>query len=196
MNPANKLTVSRCIAVPFFVIFMLLSTGGGQISEVCTSGDAGFGFWRIISAIVFIAACLTDLLDGFIARKYKLITDFGKFMDPLADKLLVCSALILFCAEGSLDAWVVIIIISREFIISGFRLVAAEKGIVIAASMWGKVKTVFQMILSLVLILPGLAEFAGDIVMWTLIAIVVALTLISLVDYVYKNISVITGGGI
>ena len=118
--------------IPFFVAALLYENGADQTM-------------RIIANVIFITASLTDLLDGKIARKYGLVTNFGKFMDPLADKLLVCSALICLIQLGQLPAWVVIVIISREFIISGFRLVAADNGIVIAASYWGKFKTVFQM---------------------------------------------------
>ena len=145
--------------------------------------------------MIFCLASFTDFLDGQIARKYQLVTDFDKFMDPLADKLLVCSALILLTAEGSLPAWVVIVIIAREFIISGFRLVAADNGIVIAASWWGKFKTVSQMLLCMLLILPKLPLIAGEAVITVLTAVVVLLTLISLIDYMKKNIRVITEGG-
>ena len=132
MNLPNKLTVLRICMIPFFVAALLYENGADQTM-------------RIIANVIFITASLTDLLDGKIARKYGLVTNFGKFMDPLADKLLVCSALICLIQLGQLPAWVVIVIISREFIISGFRLVAADNGIVIAASYWGKFKTVFQM---------------------------------------------------
>lgn len=195
MNLPNKLTLLRVILVPFFVIFMLLSTRGAQMTDAMDAYTMSFIVWRILAVIVFLAAAFTDFFDGYIARKYNYITDFGKFMDPLADKLLVCSALILFTAEGSLVSWVVIIIIAREFIISGLRLLAAEKDVVIAASMWGKVKTVFQMILCVVLILPGWSIILGSLFMGILIAVVVILTLASLVDYFYKNISIITSGG-
>ena len=132
-----------------------------------------------------------QLLDGKIARKYHLVTNFGKFMDPLADKLLVCSALICLIELGQIPAWVVIIIISREFIISGFRLVASDNGVVIAASYWGKFKTVFQMtaVILLILNLEPL-KLVADIVLW----IAVALTVISLADYIYKNHKVLTEG--
>lgn len=146
---------------------------------------------RIVADVIFIVASLTDLLDGKIARKYHLVTNFGKFMDPLADKLLVCSALICLIELGQIPAWVVIIIISREFIISGFRLVASDNGVVIAASYWGKFKTVFQMtaVILLILNLEPL-KLVADIVLW----IAVALTVISLADYIYKNHKVLTEG--
>ena len=147
---------------------------------------------RIVANVLFIVASLTDLFDGKIARKYNLVTNFGKFMDPLADKLLVCSALICLIELGQLPAWVVIIIISREFIISGFRLVAADNGVVIAASYWGKFKTTFQMAAVILMIfnIPALTLVTNIVVV-----IAVALTIISLVDYVAKNIKILTEGG-
>lgn len=179
MNLPNKLTVLRVLMVPFFVLFMLTDLGGAANK------------W--IALAIFVVASLTDLLDGKIARKYNLVTNFGKFMDPLADKLLVCSAMICLIEKGSLEAWIVIVIIAREFIISGFRLVASDNGIVIAASYWGKFKTVFQMAMVIVLImdLGGAFDVIGQALIW----ISLALTIISLIDYVAKNIQVLTNGG-
>ena len=179
MNLPNKLTVMRVILIPFFVAALLYDNGSSQTM-------------RIVANVIFIVASLTDLFDGKIARKYNLVTNFGKFMDPLVDKLLVCSALICLIQLGQLPAWVVIIIISREFIISGFRLVAADNGIVIAASYWGKFKTTFQMIAVILMIfnIPALAT-----VTMIMLVIAVVLTVISLVDYVAKNIEVLTKGG-
>ena len=179
MNLPNKLTVLRVIMVPFFVFCMLTDAGGAANK------------W--IALALFVIASLTDMLDGKIARKYHLVTNFGKFMDPLADKLLVCSAMICLIPSGKLDAAIVIVIIAREFIISGFRLVASDAGIVIAASYWGKFKTVFQMAMIIVLI----ADFGGvfDLIGTALIWIAVALTVISLIDYVWKNRQVLTQGG-
>ena len=179
MNLPNKLTVMRVILIPFFVAALLYENGSSQTM-------------RIVANVIFIVASLTDLFDGKIARKYNLVTNFGKFMDPLADKLLVCSALICLIQLGQLPAWVVIIIISREFIISGFRLVAADNGIVIAASYWGKFKTTFQMIAVILMIfnIPALAT-----VTMIMLVIAVVLTVISLVDYVAKNMEVLTKGG-
>ena len=179
MNLPNKLTVLRIIMVPFFVFFMLTDVGGPAIK------------W--IALALFCVASLTDLLDGKIARKYNLVTNFGKFMDPLADKLLVCSAMICMIELGKLPAWIVIVIIAREFIISGFRLVASDNGIVIAASYWGKFKTVFQMAMIIVLImdLGGVFDLIGTVLIW----IALALTIISLVDYIVKNKQVLTQGG-
>ena len=139
MNLPNKLTILRIIMIPFFVVFLL-----------CDFKIPGQNW---IALTIFVVASLTDLLDGKIARKYNLVTNFGKFMDPLADKLLVCSALICFVAIDRLPVWVVLIIIWREFIISGFRLIAVDNGVVIAASMWGKVKTVVQMVMIILLLL-------------------------------------------
>ena len=179
MNLPNKLTVLRVIMVPFFVFFMLTDVSGAANK------------W--IALALFVVASLTDMLDGKIARKYNLVTNFGKFMDPLADKLLVCSAMICLIPDGRLDAAIVIVIIAREFIISGFRLVASDSGIVIAASYWGKFKTVFQMAMIIVLIADfgGVFDIVGEVLIW----IAVALTLISLFDYIWKNREVLTHGG-
>ncbi|MDD5833585.1 MAG: CDP-diacylglycerol--glycerol-3-phosphate 3-phosphatidyltransferase [Clostridiales bacterium] len=195
MNLPNRLTLLRVLMIPFFVFFMLMSIKGADIAELRTGAEQGFVIQRYISFAIFAAASFTDFLDGMIARKYHLVTDFGKFMDPLADKLLVCSALILLTAEGSLPAVVVIVVIAREFIISGFRLIAADNGIVIAASWWGKFKTVFQMLLCMVLILPTMPAVLGETVMTILTAAVLLLTIVSLADYMIKNIKVITDGG-
>lgn len=177
MNLPNKLTILRVIMIPVFLVFLLTDCAGGAS--------------KYIAAAVFVLASLTDMLDGRIARKYNLVTNFGKFMDPLADKLLVCSALIAFVELGYLPAWIVIIIISREFIISGFRLIAADKGVVIAANYWGKFKTTFQMIMTILLILQLDYPYA-DTVEWIFVYIALALTVISLVDYIYRNIGVMS----
>ena len=170
LNLPNKLTLLRVIMVPFFVFFLLNA-----------EKHAGF---RQTALILFILASLTDTLDGYIARSRNLVTDFGKFMDPLADKLLVCSALICFVETGELASWIVILIVAREFIISGFRLIAAEKGVVIAAGVWGKAKTVSQMLCIVVLLLdiPALSLLEN-----ALIWIMTALTVISLADYLIAN---------
>ena len=164
MNLPNKLTVLRVIMVPFFVFFMLTDVGGAANK------------W--IALAIFVIASLTDMLDGKIARKYNLVTNFGKFMDPLADKLPTA---------------IVIVIIAREFIISGFRLVASDNGIVIAANYWGKFKTVSQMAMIIVLIadLGGVFDLIGQILIW----LALALTIISLIDYVWTNRQVLTQGG-
>ena len=175
MNLPNKLTIFRVILVIPFVALML----------------NGYDLWAVA---VFIIASLTDLLDGKIARKYNLITDFGKFMDPLADKLLVCAAMICLVEMGRLPAWMEIVIISREFIISGFRLVASDIGVVIAASYWGKFKTTFQMLMIIVLILNlgGVFDMIGLVLTW----IALILTVVSLIDYLVKNKQVILEGEI
>lgn len=170
MNLPNKLTIFRVIMIPFFVFFMLTDYAGTASK------------W--IALAIFIAASLTDLLDGKIARKYNLVTNFGKFMDPLADKLLVCAALICLVDMGKLASWMVIIIISREFIISGFRLIASDNGVVIAASYWGKFKTTFQMVMICLMI--------ADIEAISLLTVIVTwaaliLTVVSLIDYLVKN---------
>ena len=176
MNVPNCLTILRIFMVPVFVVFMLADVLGGAD--------------RYIAGILFIAASLTDTLDGYLARKNNQITVFGKFMDPLADKLLVCSAMICLVEMGRLSAWIVIIIIGREFIISGFRLIASDNGIVIAASYWGKIKTVCQMIMIILLIADLGSSFA--VAEQILIYLSLALTVISLADYLYKNRQVLS----
>ncbi len=169
MNLPNKLTMFRVILIPFFVVFLLVDI---------TPVD------KWIALAVFIIASLTDMLDGKIARKYNLVTNFGKFMDPLADKLLVCSALVCLVAVDRIPAWMVIVIIAREFIISGFRLVASDNGKVIAASYWGKFKTTFQIIMICLMIADLAAlQLLTTIVTW----VAVILTVVSLVDYLVKN---------
>jgi CDP-diacylglycerol--glycerol-3-phosphate 3-phosphatidyltransferase len=179
MNLPNKLTMLRVLMIPLFVVLLLWDHGENQIL-------------RMISLVVFCIASLTDYLDGQIARHNHMVTNFGKFMDPLADKLLVCSALICLIELNQLPAWYVIIIIAREFIISGFRLVASDNGVVIAASWWGKFKTAFQMatVILLILNIPGLS------IVTTIVAIIaILLTIISLIDYIVKNKNVILDGG-
>ena len=178
MNLPNRLTVMRMLAVPVFVVLMLIPVNG----EVCE----GWCKWAALA--VFIIAAFTDLFDGRIARKYKLVTNFGKFMDPLADKLLVCSALTCLVELERIPAWVVIIIIAREFVISGIRLIAADDGVVISASRWGKWKTVFQMIM-VGFMIGNLPIF--DIVTTVLMWIALALTIISMVDYIAKNVDIL-----
>lgn len=172
MNLPNKLTIFRVILIPFFVVFLLL--------------DPSNQTYRYIADAIFIIASLTDMLDGKIARKYNLVTNFGKFMDPLADKLLVSAAMICLIATGQLAAWIVIVIISREFIISGFRLIASDNGIVIAASYWGKFKTVFQMLMIIVLIANIQMPFF-TVLGTILIYVALVLTIVSLIDYIVKN---------
>ncbi|MCR5584732.1 MAG: CDP-diacylglycerol--glycerol-3-phosphate 3-phosphatidyltransferase [Lachnospiraceae bacterium] len=171
MNLPNQLTILRILLIPFFVFFFVFD---------------GIPAHEYIALVIYVVACLTDLADGKIARKYNLVTTFGKFMDPLADKILVITALILFAADGRLNAIALIIIVAREFIVSGFRLVASDKGIVIAAGMWGKVKTTVQMIMAIALMIH-LDQQWFFIVEQVLIWASVLLTIISLVDYISKN---------
>lgn len=184
MNLPNKLTIFRVILIVPFVVVLL----GGEAGWF---GDNSL-LYGGISLAIFIVASLTDLIDGKIARKYNLVTDFGKFMDPLADKLLVSAAMIALVEMGRIPAWVVIVIISREFIISGFRLVASDNGVVIAASYWGKFKTTFQMVMVCLMLLDLSEKFAWygvltNLIMW----IALILTVVSLVDYLMKNKNVL-----
>ena len=172
MNLPNKLTIMRVILIPFFVFFLL------------SPYFPAYG--NYIAVAIFIVASLTDMLDGKIARKYNLVTNFGKFMDPLADKLLVCSAMICLIELDRLAAGIVIVIIAREFIISGFRLVASDNGVVIAASYWGKFKTTFQMLMVIVLILDIQMPFF-QILGTVLTYVALILTVVSLIDYIVKN---------
>jgi CDP-diacylglycerol--glycerol-3-phosphate 3-phosphatidyltransferase len=174
MNLPNKLTVLRVILVPFFVVFLLLS----KTTETM----------KWIALALFIVASLTDLLDGHIARSRNLVTTFGKFMDPLADKILTISGMICLIELGRIPSWIVVIIVAREFIISGFRLIATEHGIVIAANYWGKWKTTFQMIMIILMIMniPSL-QMVTTIVMW----VALILTIVSLVTYIAQNMDVV-----
>ena len=170
MNLPNKLTTARMILVPFLVVCMLTGWGGGANKWICLA--------------IFCGASITDWFDGYLARKYNLVTNYGKLMDPLADKLLVCSALICLVGLRKLPAWICVVIIGREFIISAFRLIAAETGVVIAANYWGKFKTVTQMAMIILLLvdIPALRTI-------TLVVeiLAVALTVISLATYIYEN---------
>lgn len=189
MNLPNKLTVFRVILIIPFVLLMLGSHAQWRWFMAMFGGIVDYADYTALG--IFIAASLTDMLDGKIARKYNLVTNFGKFMDPLADKLLVCAAMICLIELDRIPAWIVIIVISREFIISGFRLVAADNRVVIAASYWGKFKTTFQMIMVCLMIanIEALTVLT-QIVMW----IAVVLTIVSLVDYLVKNKGVLLDG--
>lgn len=171
MNLPNKITLFRVAMIPIFVVFMLIPS---------------IPYGTYIAATIFIIAALSDLLDGYIARKHNLVTNFGKFMDPLADKLLVSSALICFVELDLIPTWIVIIIIAREFIISGFRLIASDNGVVIAASWWGKLKTNVQMVVSVMLII-NLDFYFVNILEQIGIYLAALLTIISLLDYMIKN---------
>lgn len=175
MNLPNKLTIIRILLIPLFLFFLFI-TGG---------------VFRFLPLIIFVAAAVTDSIDGYIARRDNLVTDFGKFMDPLADKLLTASAFIAFVEIGYLSSWIVVLIISREFLISGFRTLAASKNITIAANMWGKAKTVFQMILIIVVLM----DYTGYMSLFSplispLVIITVLLTIVSGATYIYDNIGV------
>lgn len=180
MNLPNKLTLLRVCMIPFFVVFARMSP-----------------FWAQCVAVgIYALACVTDALDGRIARSRNLITDFGKFMDPIADKLLVMSAMIVLTAQGRMPDWVCILMLGREFLVSGFRLVAVENGTVIAAGPLGKLKTVFQMLatIALMLLVPcsGSADAAllghpGVIAANVLLYIALALTVVSGADYIIRN---------
>jgi CDP-diacylglycerol--glycerol-3-phosphate 3-phosphatidyltransferase len=182
MNLPNKLTLFRVILIPVFLVFLLAPLPlDGQIA-------------RYIAVAIFCIASLTDFFDGYIARKYNLVTNFGKFMDPLADKLLVSSAMIALTsmtdAVVALPVWVVILIIAREFMITGFRTLAAEQNIVIAAGIWGKFKTTAQMLMIIVLLL----NFNNAVMIavgYVLIVLSVVLTIVSAVDYMVRNKSVL-----
>lgn len=178
MNLPNKLTIFRVMLIPFFVFFILTDYAGAASKWIALG--------------IFVIASLTDMLDGHIARKRNLITNFGKFMDPIADKLLVCSALICLVDVGRIYSWIVIVIIAREFVISGFRLIASDQGVVLAASYWGKFKTTFQMVMICLMIadIPNqVLAVITDVVMWAAIA----LTVISLIDYLWKNRNILSG---
>jgi len=179
MNLPNKLTIIRIILIPFFVFFLLTGFVPGS---------------KWIALAVFIVASLTDLADGKIARKYGLVTNFGKFMDPLADKLLVTSAFICLVSLNRIPTWIVLVIIAREFVITGFRTLAVENGVVIAASYWGKFKTTFQMF-AIILLIMDLGGSTVHILEQILIYIALILTLISMIDYLAKNINVLKEGG-
>ncbi|MBQ3079667.1 MAG: CDP-diacylglycerol--glycerol-3-phosphate 3-phosphatidyltransferase [Clostridia bacterium] len=179
MNLPNKLTMIRILLVPFFVVFIYMDH-----SSVC----------QMIGLAIFVIASLTDLLDGKIARRRNLVTDFGKFMDPIADKLLVMSALIILVEQNRMPGWVCMLMLAREFIISGFRLVASTKGTVIAAGIWGKLKTVSQMIyipMAIMLIpmreLDAEAHTIWDILTDIMMYVSLALTLYSGFSYVWSN---------
>ena len=179
MNLANKLTMLRILMIPVFIAVLVYSKDRDIV-------------YRYIALGIFIIASATDALDGYVARKYNMITDFGKLMDPLADKILVSSALIILIELGNISSWVVSIVIAREFIISGIRLIATEKNIIIAASPLGKLKTVSQM-LSVILMLLSIKAISliTDLSIW----LMCILSVVSLLDYIIKNKKVLSLGG-
>jgi CDP-diacylglycerol--glycerol-3-phosphate 3-phosphatidyltransferase len=177
MNLPNKLTIIRVLFIPFFMFFLMSDS---------------IRYASMIALVIYVVASLTDTLDGYIARKYNLITDFGKFMDPLADKLLVTASLICFVELGFISSWIAMVIIARELIITGFRTLAASKGTTLAANNWGKMKTIFQMItIILVLFLNAGLPYDLWIVTTILWAITVILTLLSGTIYIWENKSVL-----
>ena len=177
MNLPNKLTLLRVIMVPVFIVFLMCNI-------------TAFDKW--IALAIFIIASLTDMLDGKIARKYNLVTNFGKFMDPLADKLLVCSAFICFIELEKIPTWMVLIVIAREFIISGIRLVASDNGVVIAASYYGKIKTALSMIM-ICLLIADLSHPVYAFITSVFIWLSLIFTIVSLIDYIAKNWKVFKG---
>ncbi len=170
MTLASKITLVRVLMIPAFMATMYAS--GGQS-----------GVWMLVSLVIFVVASLTDFVDGYIARHYNQTTDFGKFLDPLADKLLVIAAMAMFCQWGVFPAWALMIVLTREFAVTGLRLVAVQKGTVIAAGWSGKVKTASTMVgLCVMMALPGVA-----LLNWIVIAVIVVTTLYSGVEYFVQN---------
>ena len=170
MTTASKITLVRVAMIPAFMVTMYLS--GGEA-----------GLWMYLSLAIFIVASLTDFIDGYIARHYNQTTDFGKFLDPLADKLLTIAAMAMFCEWGVFPAWALMVILTREFAVSGLRMVASQKGSVIAAGWSGKVKTASTMVgLCAMMALPGI-----DVLNWVVIIMIVATTLYSGVEYFIQN---------
>lgn len=184
MNLPNKITLSRIALIPIFVLILSFPFSWGQI----TFAEETMPITHLVAAIIFLIASLTDWLDGYIARKYKLITNLGKFLDPLADKLLVSAAFILLVELDLVAAWIVILIISREFAVTGLRLVAAGEGIVLAASSMGKLKTASQLIAIALLLLHNFPLAYLNIPLHTIMVyLALILTVWSGVDYFIKN---------
>ena len=185
MNLANKITISRILATPVFLFFLVPGWFGQFI---------GLDKWgRYAAAVVFVIAALTDMVDGKIARKYNMVSELGKFLDPIADKLLVTAALIAFIMTDKLSVWIVFIILAREFIVTGFRVVAAGQGVVIAADKWGKIKTVIQIIAIVAMLINDypFSLFINIPIGLSLMYLAVVMTVISGVNYVGKNIAIL-----
>ncbi|WP_202077221.1 CDP-diacylglycerol--glycerol-3-phosphate 3-phosphatidyltransferase [Caldalkalibacillus salinus] len=188
MNLANKITLARIFLVPIIMLFLLVRFDMGEVAFA----EVTITYSEMIAAIIFIIAASTDGLDGYIARKRKLVTNLGKFLDPLADKLLITAALISLVDRGSVEAWMVIVIISREFAVTGLRLVAAADGQVIAASKLGKLKTIVQIVAIVAVMLNNFPFGTIGIPFATLsMWVAVIVTIVSGVDYFMKNKSVI-----
>ena len=180
MNLPNRLTVLRVCMVPVFVVFMLWNGLGSSA--------------KYVAAVIFILASMTDWLDGYLARKNHLITNFGKFMDPVADKLLVLSTMISLCGQGLIPSWACVVVLFRELAVDGLRLVAMEQGRVIAAGKLGKIKTCTQMAMLVAYLLSAIGWLRVPALNWTLLAVAMAMTLWSGVDYFRKNRALFAGG--
>ena len=188
MNLANKLTLLRIILIPFFIVCFYIPS---LIVNTVAVNNYLIPYAKLLGLIIFLLAAITDFIDGYVARKYNMITDFGKFMDPLADKLLVTAALLVLLENGLISGWVVFVILAREFIVTGFRTIAASKGVVIAAGWLGKIKTVVQfMMISTLLLLNYPFEIFNWPVDRIFIALAVVLTVASGVEYIYKNLHI------
>ena len=188
MNLANKLTLLRIILIPFFIVCFYIPS---LIVNTVAVNNYLIPYANLLGLIIFLLAAITDFIDGYVARKYNMITDFGKFMDPLADKLLVTAALLVLLENGLISGWVVFVISAREFIVTGFRTIAASKGVVIAAGWLGKIKTVVQfMMISTLLLLNYPFEIFNWPVDRIFIALAVVLTVASGVEYIYKNLHI------
>ena len=182
MNLPNKITMIRVILIPVYVILMVMSMNVANVT-----GESGANTYQLIAGIVFIIASMTDFVDGYIARKHNLVTDFGKFVDPLADKLLVMAAMICLVEKTYLAGWVVIVILAREFIVTGLRTLAANKGVVIAADMIGKVKTTTQMIGLVLFHFAGFFSGSAVLVLACIfIYVALVLTVVSGANYLYQ----------
>ena len=188
MNLANKLTLLRVILIPFFIVCFYIPN---LVVNTISVNNYLIPYANLLGLEIFLLAASTDFIDGYIARKYNMITDFGKFMDPLADKLLVTAALLILLENGLIAGWVVFIILAREFIVTGFRTIAASKGVVIAAGWLGKIKTVVQFIMISTLLL---LNYPFELFNWPVdqifVALAVVLTVASGVEYIYKNLHI------
>ncbi|MBQ8993018.1 MAG: CDP-diacylglycerol--glycerol-3-phosphate 3-phosphatidyltransferase [Turicibacter sp.] len=188
MNLANKLTLLRIILIPFFIVCFYIPN---LVVNTVSVNNYLIPYANLLGLFIFLLAAITDFIDGYIARKYNMITDFGKFMDPLADKLLVTAALLILIENSLISGWVVFIILAREFIVTGFRTIAASKGVVIAAGWLGKIKTVVQFIMISTLLL---LNYPFELFNWPVdrifVALAVILTLASGVEYIYKNLHI------